>query len=123
MLLTSSNSVHHHQTFSNVAFKRLSNNVGRKFGPCKHHARSYSAIHNTLVHLYSQEFTFLKHFAIFIPSRHRTEFLQKNIRQLNVEFIVNKVADNKLYITIRVENAFVFLWSARRSEHVSTFAI
>ena len=32
-----------------------------------------------------------RHFAVFIPSRRKIEFLQKNIRQLNVEFTKTNV--------------------------------
>jgi hypothetical protein len=36
-----------------------------------------------------------KAFTIFIPSRRRIEFLQKNITQLNVEFKAINVADHR----------------------------
>ena len=37
-----------------------------------------------------------KSFTIFIPSRRRTEFLQKNVTQLNVEFKEVNVPDHRL---------------------------
>jgi hypothetical protein len=37
-----------------------------------------------------------KAFTIFIPSRRKIEFLQKNIAQLNVEFKETNVADHRL---------------------------
>jgi hypothetical protein len=42
------------------------------------------------------------HFSILIPSRLRIEFLQKNIRQLNVEFIKTKVFDQMLNNLMRL---------------------
>ena len=51
---------------------------------------------NLLLKTPSQEFTVHKRFTIFIPSRRSMEFLQKNTRQLNVEFIVKNVIDHTL---------------------------
>ena len=44
----------------------------------------------------------LPHFSILIPSRRRIEFFQKNIRQLNVEFIKTKVFDQMLNNLMRL---------------------
>ena len=57
-------------------------------------------------------------FIIFIPSWRRIEFLQKNIRQLNVEFIERNVFDHKLNNKTRLSYNCISDDAKRKTEYI-----